>query len=77
MERFFRHSEYVDAKDGRARPGALYRVEDVMVRNGILTTRAGAKLSPVPQPGPASSPMRPDNEPEVEPTPIQAPLPSP
>jgi hypothetical protein len=77
MERFFRHSEYGDAKDGRARPGALYRVEDIMVRNGILTTRAGAKLLPVRQPAPATSPMRSDNEPEIEPTPIQAPLPSP
>ncbi len=77
MERFYRHSEFVDAKDGRSRPGSIYRVEDVFVRNGILTTRAGTKLSPIPGPSPAVTPLRPENQPEVEPTPIPPALPLP
>ncbi|MFL6538917.1 MAG: hypothetical protein ACJ8JD_12145, partial [Chthoniobacterales bacterium] len=60
-----------DAKEGPAGLGGLYRVEDVMNRNGILETRAGRQLTPVGQP---AIPLRSNNnEPEVEPTPLQPP----
>jgi hypothetical protein len=72
MEKFFRHSEFVDTKDGPARRGNLYRVEDVMARDGKLMTKSGVFLSPMPTPAPAagSSPAPPDFLPEVEPTPL-------
>ncbi|MFL6528251.1 MAG: hypothetical protein ACJ8IQ_09140 [Chthoniobacterales bacterium] len=71
MARFYRQSEFTDAKEGPAGRGGLYRVEDVMNRNGILETRAGRQLTPVAQP---AIPLRPNNnEPEVEQTPLQPP----
>ena len=54
MEKFFRHSQFAEAKDGVTRGGSLYRVEDVMAPNGKLMTKSGALLTPVPTPVPAA-----------------------
>jgi hypothetical protein len=73
MERFYRRTEYVDAKDGTTRRGSLYRVEDVLARDGKLMTKSGVFLSPLPTPTPAAteSPTPPlDFAPDIEPTPI-------
>jgi hypothetical protein len=69
MERFYRHSNYVEAKDFERRKGQLYRVDDVTLSGGVLTTKSGAVLTPLttPTPSPAASPM---TSPEVEPTAI-------
>ena len=72
MERFYLHSEFVDAKDGLARKGNLYRVEDVLSRDGKLMTKSGVFLSPAPTPSPAAtgSPLPSDILPDIEPTPL-------
>jgi hypothetical protein len=69
MERFYRHSNYVEAKDFERRKGELYRVEDVTLSGGVLTTKSGAVLTPLatPTPSPAASPI---STPEVEPSAI-------
>ena len=58
MERFYLHSEFADAKDGIARRGNLYRVEDVISRDGRLMTKSGVFLSPLitPTPAPTATP---------------------
>ena len=78
MERFYLHSEFVDAKDGLARRGNLYRVEDVLSRDGKLMTKSGVFLSPVPTLSPAATatPMAPDLLPEIEPSPLPSPSPT-
>ncbi len=76
MERFYRHSEVVDAKDMEMRRGGLYRVEDVSLSGGVLTTKSGALLTPLPTPTPAPAPMALPAEPEVEPTAIPTPPPT-
>ncbi|HJT81902.1 MAG TPA: hypothetical protein VJ719_11950, partial [Chthoniobacterales bacterium] len=53
MARFYRRS--VDAKDS-ARDGELYRVEDVTLTGGVLTTKSGAVLTPMATPTPTPSP---------------------
>jgi hypothetical protein len=69
MERFYRHAETVDAKDVDLRSkGELYRVEDVTLSGGVLTTKSGALLTPLPTPSP--SPLVSPAEPEVEPSAI-------
>jgi hypothetical protein len=72
MERFYLHSEFADAKDGVARRGSLYRVEDVISREGKLMTRSGVFLSPLVTPTPAATatPGAPDFLPEIEPAPL-------
>jgi hypothetical protein len=76
MERFYRHSIFVDAKDMEARrKGAIYRVEDVTLSGGVLTTKSGATLTPQPTPTPSAIPMLSPAEPEVEPTAIPTPAP--
>jgi hypothetical protein len=70
MERFYLRSENVDAKD-LARNRSLYRVEDVTLSGGVLTTKSGALLTPTPTPSP--QPMISPKEPEVEPTAIPTP----
>jgi hypothetical protein len=78
MEQFYRHSDFVDAKDaGIRRKGALYRVEDVTLSGGVLTTKSGATLTPQPTPTPAPVPVLLPAEPEVEPSVIPAPTPIP
>src|SRR6478736_10303551 len=67
MEKFYLHSEG-DSKDGR-RWGSLYRVEDVIARNGKLMTKSGVILNPLPGPEPAAtvSPTPPlDYAPDIE-----------
>jgi hypothetical protein len=77
MEKFYLHSESSDSKDGR-RWGSLYRVEDVMARNGKLMTKGGVLLTPLPGPEPPAtvSPTPPlDYAPDIEPSPIEGPSP--
>jgi hypothetical protein len=79
MERFYLHSETGDSKDGR-RWGSLYRVEDVMARNGKLMTKGGVLLTPLPGPEPPAnvSPTPPlDYPPDIEPPPLIEPTPPP
>jgi hypothetical protein len=61
MDRFYRRAD--DAKD--AGEGELYRVEDVVVSGGVLTTKSGAPLTPMAAPTP--SPSQPDVEPSAIP----------
>jgi hypothetical protein len=72
MEPFYLHSEFVDSKDGPARRGNLYRVEDVISREGKLMTKSGVFLFPLPTPTPVpgSSPAALDLSPEIEPAPL-------
>ena len=71
MERFYRRAEIVDAKDvDLQRKGELYRVEDVTLSGGVLTTKSGALLTPLPTPTPSPSPLISPAEPEVEPSAI-------
>jgi len=74
MERFYLHSESVDAKEGLARRGNLYRVEDVLSRDGKLMTKSGVLLSPVPTPLPAAT-ATPGAIATVSPTPLLNPTP--
>jgi hypothetical protein len=78
MDKFFRHSQFAEAKDGVTRGGSLYRVEDVTAPNGKLMTKSGALLRPEPTPVPAAtiSPTPPlDYAPDIEPSPIESPSP--
>ena len=77
MERFYLRSELVDAKDGVARRGSLYRVEDVISRDGKLMTKSGVFLSPLVTPTPAATatPGAPDFLPDIEPA--RCPMPPP
>jgi hypothetical protein len=69
MERFYLHSEFGDSKDGAARRGSLYRVEDVISRDEKLMTKSGVFLSPLVTPVPAATatPGAPD---DIEPAPL-------
>jgi hypothetical protein len=75
MERFYLHSEYADSKDGLARRGYIYRVEDVSARDGKLMTKSGVLLTPLPTPTPATSgtPAPQELAPDIEPTPLPTP----
>jgi hypothetical protein len=73
MERFYWRPGFVDAKNGGAsRSGSIYRVEDVSVVNGNLTTTGGAVLSPLPTatPHPLDRSIDMPVEPDIEPTPL-------
>jgi hypothetical protein len=75
MERFYLHANLDDAKDVR-RKGELYRVEDVTLSGGVLTTKSGALLTPLPTPTPLPLPeTSPNAVPEVEPSVIPSPTP--
>jgi hypothetical protein len=63
MERFYRRSTFTEGKDLAVGKGELYRVEDVVLFGGVLTTKSGAVLTPLARPTPSPSPT-----PEVEPT---------
>ena len=66
MERFYRRSESVDAKDADlVRKGPLYFVEDVSLSGGVLTSKGGEVLTPLSTPTPSP--------PQVEPTAIPFP----
>ncbi len=70
MQRFYRRSTFGEGKN-IAGPGELYRVEDVTLSGGVLTTKSGEVLTPVATPTPSPSPE--STEPEVEPTAIPNP----
>jgi hypothetical protein len=75
MERFYLRANLDDAKDVR-RKGELYRVEDVTLSGGVLTTKSGALLTPLPTPTPLPLPeTSPNAVPEVEPSVIPSPTP--
>jgi hypothetical protein len=74
MARFYRRSNYVDAKDyDRRRIDDLYRVEDVTLSGGVLTTKSGNVLTPLATPTPSPTAIILPAEPEVEPTAIPSP----
>ncbi len=74
MERFYRRSTYTDAKDvDLARGGEIYRVEDVTLLGGVLSTKSGMTLTPVATPAPSATPWTLPSEPEIEPTAIPSP----
>jgi hypothetical protein len=70
MARFYRHATLTEGKDFERRKGELYRVEDVTLSGGILTTKSGALLTPQPTPSPSPTPLASPGEPEVEPSAI-------
>ncbi len=69
MARFYRRSTAGDGKNV-VTGGDLYRVEDVALSGGVLTTKSGAVLTPMPRPTPSPSPVPSPAAPEVEPSPI-------
>jgi hypothetical protein len=74
MDRFYRRSEFVDAKDvDPRRRGGIYTVEDVTLSGGVLSTKSGAVLTPIPTPTPSATPWMLPVEPDVEPTAIPSP----
>jgi hypothetical protein len=72
MERFYRRSSFGEGKDFEKRTGELYRVEDVTISGGVLTTQSGELLTPLP-PTPSRQPMLSPAEPEIEPSVIPLP----
>src|SRR6202008_2301698 len=65
MERFYRRAEIVDDKDvDLQRKGELYRVEDVPLSGGVLTTKSGTILTPQPVSTPSPTPTSSAPEPE-------------
>ena len=71
MERFFRRSTSGDAKDvDLSHNGELYRVEDVTLTGGVLTTKSGTLLTPLSLPTPPMPQTVPMITPEVEPSAI-------
>ena len=70
MERFYRRSTFDEGKDFERRERELYRVEDVTLSGGVLTTKSGEVLTPLPTPTPSPQPMLSPAEPEVEPSAI-------
>jgi hypothetical protein len=76
MERFYRRAGLSDAKDNARDKGELYHVEDVTLSGGVLTTKSGVLLTPLPTPVPSPFPGNsPYPEPEVEPSAIPSPIP--
>ena len=58
MERFYRRSTSGEGKNVAGK-GELYRVEDVMLSGGVLTTKSGEVLTPlaIPSPPPTTTPQ--------------------
>jgi hypothetical protein len=73
MERFYLRSTSNEGKDFEQRNGELYFVEDVTMSGGVLTTKSGEVLTPLPTPTPAPQPMSSPSEPGVEPSAIPTP----
>jgi hypothetical protein len=73
MERFYRRATFAEGKDFDRQKGGLYRVEDVTLSGGVLTTKSGETLTPAVTPTPSPAPTPESTEPEVEPTVIPAP----
>jgi hypothetical protein len=74
MQRFYLHSEMADSKDEVTERGNLYRVEDVLVRDGQLLTKSGTLLLPLPTPTPgavqSATPGAIELLPDIEPAPL-------
>jgi hypothetical protein len=70
MERFYRRSTFAEGKDFERRKGELYRVEDVTLSGGVLMTKSGALLTPLPTPTPSPTPLSSPAGAEIEPSPI-------
>jgi len=69
MARFYLRTDLVDTKDvDLVRARELYRVEDVTLSGGILSTKSGMVLTPLPTPTPLPIPLASPAEPEVEPS---------
>jgi hypothetical protein len=66
MEHFYRRSTLEEGKNVAGK-GELYYVEDVTLSGGVLTTKSGALLMPLPSPSPLPS-VPPEVEPTVIPT---------
>jgi hypothetical protein len=73
MERFYRRATFAEGKDFDRQKGELYRVEDVTLSGGVLTTKSGETLTPAVTPTPSPAPTPESTEPEVEPTAIPTP----
>ena len=82
MERFYRRSTSLrpatawqasDEGKNAVDKGDLYFVEDVTMSGGVLTTKSGEVLTPLPTPTPSPQPMMSPAEPEVEPSAIPTP----
>ena len=69
MESFYRRCTSGEGKNVAGK-GELFRVEDVMLSGGVLTTKSGMPLTPLEMPPP--TPMIFPSEPEVEPSTIPA-----
>ncbi len=70
MEAFYRKSGYSDGKEGAGHKGPLYFVEDVTMSGGVLQTKSGTVLTPLPTPTPAPTPPLLPPEPDIEPSAI-------
>jgi hypothetical protein len=66
IERFYRRCTFGEGKNVAGK-GELYRVEDVMLSGGVLTTKSGEVLTPLAMPSPSPSPT---TTPNVEPSAI-------
>jgi hypothetical protein len=67
MERFYRRCTS-DEEKNVAGKGELFRVEDVMLSGGVLTTKSGMPLTPLEMPAPSPTPTVSPGEPAVEPS---------
>jgi hypothetical protein len=67
MERFYRTSISEEGKNVVSK-GDLYFVEDVTMSGGVLTTKNGELLTPLPTPTPSPTPESLPPQPEIEPT---------
>jgi hypothetical protein len=74
MEAFYRRSTAGEGKNVASK-GELYRVEDIALSGGVLTTKSGEILTPLPASAPSPSPQSTisPSKPEVEPTVIPSP----
>ncbi len=72
MERFYRRSTSTDEKNVASK-GDLYFVEDVAVSGGVLQTKSGMTLTPLPTPTLSAPPLNLPGEPEIEPSAIPSP----
>ncbi len=74
MEAFYRRSTAGEEKNVAGK-GELYRVEDIALSGGVLTTKSGEILAPLPASAPSPSPQSTisPSKPEVEPTVIPSP----
>ena len=77
MERFYVHAEPSEAKEGSTQAGTLYRVEDVLTRQGKLMTNSGVTLTALPVASPTGTPTPEASGLEIEIEPRSLPTPPP